>query len=147
MVRTIVYICMYTKYRESSKDTSLCSFFDTFSDCWDVFLRNRTTDNGRLELKCFFAVRIHWLEFNFTVSVLSTTTGLLSIFVFLINRLCKCLFVSNLRSTYVSLYLEFTKQTVNDDLQMKLTHTGDDCLTGFLICMRTECRIFFRKFC
>ena len=147
MVRSIVYISMYAKYRESSKNTSLSCFFDTFTYCRDVFLRNSTTNYGRLELECFFTVRVHRLEFNFTVSVLSTSTRLFCIFVFNIYRFCKCLFVSNLRCTNVCLYLEFTKETVNDDLQMKLTHTSDDCLTCFLISMRTECRILFCKFC
>ena len=147
MVRTIPYRSFYTKYREAAKNTSLCCFFDTFSNCWDVFLRNCTTDYSRLEDKCLFAVWIHRLEFNFTVSVLSTSTRLFCIFTVNINRCCKCLFVSNLRGTYICLYFEFTKQTVYDDIEVKLTHTCDDCLTSFLICMSTECRIFFCKFC
>ena len=46
MVGTVVYICAYAQYRESAKDTSLCSLFDTLADSRDVFLRNRTADNG-----------------------------------------------------------------------------------------------------
>ena len=30
---------------------------------------------------------------------------------------------------------------------MQLAHTGDDGLTCFLICMSTECRVFFSQFC
>ena len=147
MVRSIVYVRMNTEYRESTKDTCLSSFLDPFADCRDVLLRNRTADYGRLKLECLFTVRIHRVKLHFTVSVLTTSTGLLCIFVFNINRLCKCLFVSNLRCTNVRLNLELTKQTVYDDLQMELTHTSDDCLTSFLICMSTECRILFCKFC
>ena len=147
MVRSIIYGSMNTYYWESCKDTSFGSFFDTFAYCRDVFLRNSTTNNCRIKLEEFISVGIHRLEFNFTVSVLSTSTRLFCIFVFLINWLCKCLFVSNLWSTYVCFYVEFTKQTVNDDFQMELTHTSDDGLSCFCICMSTESRIFFCKFC
>ena len=146
MVRTIVYICMYTNNWESSKDTSFHSFFDTFAYCRDVFLRNSTTNNCGFKLVQFFTVGIHRLEFNFTVTVLTTSTGLFCIFAVNVNCFCDGFFVSNLRSTNVSFYFEFTKQTVNDDIQMKLTHTSDNCLTSFLICMSTECRVFFSKF-
>ena len=51
MVRTIVYVSVNTQYRESAKDTSLCSLFDTFAYSRDVLLRNSTADNGRLKLE------------------------------------------------------------------------------------------------
>ena len=54
MVRTIIYCSMDTKYRESAEDTSFSSFFDTFADSWDVFLRNSTTYDCRIELEEFF---------------------------------------------------------------------------------------------
>ena len=146
MVRTIIYVSIYADYRESSKDTGFHSLFDTFANCRDVFLRNSTTNNCRFELVQFFSVGIHRLEFNFTVTILSTTTGLFCILAVYFNSLGDCLFISNLRSTYVSLYLEFTKETVNDDLQMKLTHSGDNCLSSFLVCMCTECRVFLCQF-
>ena len=143
MVRTIVYISAYTQYWESAKDTGLRSLFNTFANCWDIFLRNSTTNNGRSELEGFFCVWIHWCEVNFTMSVLSTTTGLLSILAVYINSLSKCFLISNLRSTYVSLYVEFTQQTVYDDVQMQLTHTGDNGLTSLFVGTNTESRIFF----
>src|SRR5699024_1374775 len=138
---------MNTHYRESAQDTGFHSLFDTFSYCRDVFFRDSTADNSRFKLVSFLTVCIHRLEFNFTVTVLSATTGLFCIFAVNINRFCNSLFVSNLRSTYVSLYLELTKKTVNANLQVKLIHTGDDCLTCFLICVCTECWIFLCKFC
>ena len=36
MVRTVIYISVYTEYGESAKDTCLSSFLDTFSDCASV---------------------------------------------------------------------------------------------------------------
>src|SRR5699024_448081 len=147
MIRTIVYVCMNAYYRESAKDTSSHSLFDTLADCRDILLRNSTADNGRFELIGFLCIRIHRLKFNFTVTVLSTSTGLFCVLAVNVSRLCDGLFVSNLRSTNVCLYLELTKQTVNDDLQMKLTHTSDDGLSSLLVGMCTEGRIFLCKFC
>ena len=57
MVRTIVYVSVNTQYRESAKDTGLRSLFDTFADCGDVLLRNRTADYSRLKLEGLLAVR------------------------------------------------------------------------------------------
>ncbi len=147
MVGTIVYVSINTNNGESAEDTCVGCFFDTFADCGDVFLGNSTADNGGFKLEQLVAICIHGLEFNFTMSVLSTTTGLFCIFVFLVNRLGNGFLVSNLRSTNVSFHLEFTKQTVNDDFQMELTHTCDNGLSCFLIGMSTEGRIFFCKFC
>ena len=146
MVGSVPYIRMYAEYREASEDTSLCCFLNTLTDCRDVFLRNRTTDYGRFKLKCLFAIWIHWLKFNFTVTVLSTTTRLFRILAINIDRRRKCLFVGNLRSTYICFHLKFTKKTVYDDLQVKLTHSGNDRLSGFLICVSAERRILLCEF-
>ena len=62
--------------------------FDTSTNCRDVFLRNSTTNNCRIKLEEFISVGIHRLEFNFTVSVLSTSTRLFRILAVNINWLC-----------------------------------------------------------
>ena len=67
------------------------------------------------------------------MTVLALTAGLTSVLHIGIRILADRLFVSNLRLTDVSLNLKLTQQTVNDDLQMELTHAGDDGLTGFFI--------------
>jgi len=81
------------------------------------------------------------------VTILSTTTGLLSVLAVDINRLGDCFLVCYLRCTNICFYLEFTKQTIYDNFQVKFAHSGDDCLSCFLVCMSTESRIFFCKFC
>ena len=45
----------------------------------------------------------------------------------------------------VALYLELTTQTVDDDVEVKLTHTADHCLTCLLVCLYAECRVFLCK--
>ena len=162
MIGTIVYIRMNTQNRESAKDTGLSCFLNTFTNCRNIFLRNSTTDYGRLEQQCrrlvnqdvrlrikikMVAVCFHGLEFHFTVTILSTSTGLLSVLGIHFNSLGKCFLVCNLRCTNVCFYLELTKQTVNDDLQMELTHTCDNGLSGLLIGMSTESRIFLSQLC
>ena len=42
-------------------------------------------------------------------------------------------FVGDLRRTDVCLDLELPQEAVNDDLQMKLTHAGDDRRAGLFI--------------
>ena len=47
---------------------------NTFAYSGDVFLRDRTAHNLRVELEQLFPVGIHRLETYFTVTVLSTST-------------------------------------------------------------------------
>ena len=51
----------------------------------------------------------------------------------LLDCLLDGLAVSNLRLTNVSLNLELTLHTVNDDVQVQLTHTTNFGLTGFFV--------------
>ena len=146
MVRPIVYVCTNTKYRESSKDTGLHRFLNTFPNLRNVFLRNRTADYRRLKLEGLLTVDIHWLEFNLTMSILSTSAGLLRILAVYVYRLSKCFLVSNLRCAYVRLYLELTEKSVNNNLQMKLAHSGNNRLACIRVSMSTECRVFLCKF-
>ena len=57
------------------------------------------------------------------ISKLTTTTGLLLEHLTVLNSLSKSLLVVNLGSTLVDLYAELTLQTVNDNIEVKLTHT------------------------
>ena len=52
---------------------------------------------------------------------------------------------ANVGAPQVAYKESFTKAV--DDFQVKLTQTGDDCLSCFFICMSTECWVFFCKFC
>ena len=51
MIRSVVNGCVYTQYRESAKDTSLSSLLDTFADCGDILLRDRSADNGGIKFE------------------------------------------------------------------------------------------------
>ena len=145
MVGTVEYVGMNAQYRESAEDTGLGRLFDTFADRRDILLRDRAAHNGRLELEGLLAVGIHGLEVYFTVSILSASAGLSRVLAVHVDCLGDGLFISNLRSAYVGLYLKLTKETVNDDLKMQLAHTGDDGLSRFLVRMNAEGRILFGK--
>src|SRR5699024_6262417 len=93
------------------------------------------------------AIGIHGGEDNFTVTILTTSAGLSCILAVHGNFLGEGLLVSNLGSTYVCLYVEFAKQTVYDNLQMQLAHTGNNGLAGFAVRVNTEGGILFSKLC
>ena len=147
MVGTVIYIRINANYRESAKDTCMCCLLDSFADCRDIFLWNRTADNRRFKLEEFFAVCIHRRKFDFAVAILSTSTRLLRILGIHIDFLCDRLFVGNLRCADICLNLELAQKSVYDNLKMELTHTCDNCLSCLWIGVRTECRVFLCKLC
>ena len=55
------------------------------------------------------------------------------------------LFVVNLRSALVNLYAELPAETVDDDVEVKLTHAADDGLASLWIGLNLESRILLSK--
>src|SRR5699024_7160393 len=106
MIRAIVHVCPYAQHGESAQNTCLGSLLDTFADCGDVLLRNRTAHNRGSKLEGLLAVGLHGSEVYLTVSVLSASTGLSCVLAVHINSLGEGLLVGNLRSTHVCLYVE-----------------------------------------
>ena len=51
-----------------------------------------------------------------------------------------------MRGSLVDLYVEFTAQAVYDDVKVKLSHSADDGLAGFLVSLHAEGRVFLGKF-
>ncbi|MCY1379736.1 hypothetical protein D9M69_674820 [compost metagenome] len=64
----------------------------------------------------------------------------------MLDTLGKGFFVSHLGSPLVHFHLKFTTHPVNDDLQVKLTHTSHDGLTRSFIRVYLQGRIFFYQF-
>ena len=67
------------------------------------------------------------------VGELTAATGLLLEYLTMLYGGADSLFVVDLRRTLVDLHSELAFQTVHDDLQMELTHTADDGLSGLMI--------------
>lgn len=62
------------------------------------------------------------------MAVLTMTAGLTNEFAFRFNRFADGFTISNLRFAYGAVYIEFATHTVDDDVQMKFAHTGNDGL-------------------
>ena len=111
------------------------------------FLRNVTTLHFINELQTTLSkVFINRADVHNNISELTTTTRLFLINLTQVNCLSDSLFVVNLRFTLVTFYFEFTFQTVDNDIQVKLTHTGNNCLTCLFVSFHCECRVFFSQF-
>jgi len=77
---------------------------------------------------------------------LTTATRLANKFAFNLDFLRDRFAIGNLRLADTCLNFELSHETINNNLQVKLTHTGEDRLSGFLIGPDPERRIFTCKF-
>ena len=71
VIRPVINRGMNADNRKASENTGLCSLLDTLADSGNIFLRNYSAHNLRIELEKLFSVGIHGLKANLTVSVLS----------------------------------------------------------------------------
>ena len=141
MIGTVVYGNFDINHRISCYNAVLHSSFDAGLNRVDEFLRNHAANHFVIEFKalaCF-----HRFKTEPAVAVLTMTAGLTNEFAFRFNRFADGFTISNLRFAYGAVYIEFTTHTVDDDVQMKFAHTGNDGLVGFRIGVYSEGRIFF----
>ena len=54
--------------------------------------------------------------------------------------------IGHLRAANVALHAELTLEAVHDDVQVQLTHAGDDGLAGLVVILDAEGGVFFGKF-
>src|SRR5690606_31184922 len=85
-------------------------------------------------------------DFEHNIGKFTATTRLFLVDLLMINILGECFLVSNLGSALVNLYLEFTSESVDNNLEVQFTHTAEDGLTGLLVGMHTKSRILFDEF-
>src|SRR5690606_32569483 len=121
-----------------------------FLDGWNKFLRDHPTHNGIHEFQTWLhfvclRIRIFWSQFKYNVREFTFTTCLFLINLLVFHVSKQSFFVSHLRSTLVDLNLKFTLQPLNDDLQVKFTHTSQDHLSGFLVSIYLKRRILFHQ--
>ena len=141
MVRTVENGNLNVNNRIAAQDTGLHSFLDTCVDRSDELLRDAAADCLVNELVTLTGLL--GLKSEPAVTVLTVTTGLTYELTLSFNSSSDRFLIRNLRCAYVSLNLELTEKTVNDDIEVKLTHTCDDCLSCFLVGICTERRVFF----
>src|SRR5690554_3911355 len=140
VVRTIKQGDLHVHHWEACEHAILELLLDTLIDSRDVFLRNHTAHDLVNELVTF--ARLLRLHLDPDVTVLTTTTGLTHELAFLLNTGTNGFAVSNLRLAYVRFYLELALETVNDDVEVQLAHTGNNGLTRLFVRMNTERRVF-----
>ena len=80
------------------------------------------------------------------VGELTTATGLLLEHLAVLNRLGKRLLVVDLGGTLVDLDAELTAQTVDDDVEVQLTHTADDGLARILVGVNRKGGVLLSQF-
>ena len=156
MVGAVIYISVHAQYRGSAQNTCLRRLFDTRAHRRDILLGDSAAHHSGLKQQCgrlvdqdirlgvklkLLTVGLQRRELNFTMAVLSTSAGLLRVLGVHFHFLGERFLVSNLRSAYIGLHLEFTQQTVHNDLQMQFAHTCDNGLACLRIGVGTEGRI------
>ena len=131
---------------EATEHTTLHSVLEALLYWRNKFLRNVTTSYLVDELQtAFLEVFVNRTNVYDDIGELTATTRLLLVNFTEVNRLSNGLFVVNLRLTLVTFNLKLTLQTVDDDVQVKLTHTWDYCLTALFVSLNSKGRIFFSQ--
>src|SRR5690242_15071352 len=107
----------------SGEETTLHRVANSLLDRLDVFPRNRTTGDLILKHKTFSGRR---LDLDLDVSVLTATTRLFLVNLFTRSGPGDRLAISHLRLTDICFDAKLTLHSIDDDLEVKFTHTGDD---------------------
>ena len=113
---------------------------DTLVHGVDVFLRHHTAGDGVDELVAGAGLFLR-LEPQIDMTVLATTTRLAHELAFLLDFLANGLAVRDLRRTDIRLDAELTLHAIDNDLEVKLTHAGNNGLRRFLVGAHLEGRI------
>ena len=137
MVGAVNHVHFHVLHGVTRNRTGVHGFVQTGVHSVHVLLGNGTTNNlvGNLETGTALA----GTHGNHHVTVLTTTTGLLhQLTLHTVSRTGDGFAVGNLGLAGVGLYLELALEAVHDNVEVKLTHTGDDGLTGFLVGLHAE---------
>src|SRR5699024_33589 len=128
-------------------NTELHCFLNTLINRGDVFTRNTATGDLVLKLVELLTLRVQRFEGHDDLRELPRTTSLLLVSEVHVNDwTANRLAVSDLWLTNVGVNLEFATHPVNKNIQVKFTHTADNCVTGFFVLMDGERGVFFSQF-
>ena len=133
--------------RESTKHTTLHGRLKALLNRGNELLGDVTASNLVLKLQAtLFVVLIHGTDIDDNVCKLTAATGLLLVNLTEVDSLGDSLFIVNLGLALVAFYLKLPPQTVDDDVQVELTHAGDDGLATLLISADCESGILLGQF-
>ncbi|EHP84112.1 hypothetical protein GeomeDRAFT_3259 [Geobacter metallireducens RCH3] len=143
MVRTVNQGNLKVHTREPSEHTRVHSLLYPLINSRNILARHNATLNGINKLVSLAGLlRLH---LDPDMAILTTTPGLTHKFTLDLDLFGHSFTIGNLRLTNISLYLELSHETVNNNFKMKLTHARDNSLTSFLISPNTERRVFTGK--
>src|SRR5690606_3016149 len=131
MIRTVVKSDLDVDHRITGQDAVLHLLLDALVDRGNVILGHDAANDGIDKLVALTALQR--LDAKPDVTVLTTPTRLPDELAFLLDQLADGLAVGNLRLADVALDLELPLHAVDNDLEMQLTHAGDDGLPRLLV--------------
>ncbi|KAH3680161.1 hypothetical protein WICPIJ_008374 [Wickerhamomyces pijperi] len=122
----------------SDQWTLLCGFFEPLTTSKEELLRDLTTNDGGFERVLTF----NWSHVTGNFSELTSTTGLFLVRIVEISWDGDGFTVRDLWLTSDTFNTVLSLHSFDVDLQMQLTHTGDDGLLGLRVVLHSESRIF-----
>src|SRR6266404_400934 len=123
--------------------TAFHRFLDTFPDALYVLARDDAADD-RID-KLVPGPGFGRFELDFGVPVLTASARLTNKLPDSFRGFAYCLSISDLRSSDVRIDAKLPLQAIDDDLEVKLTHSADDDLARFLIGCYFETGVFGRQ--
>ena len=142
MIRSVVNRRLQVNQRETGDNAAIKRFSNAFLNGRDKFLRHNAASDFIFKLKSLAALLR--LNANPNMPVLSASTRLLNIFSFSLGFLTDCFFVSNLRTSDVSLNFKLALHAIHDNFKMKLAHAGNNRLQSFFVGLNAKSWVFFR---
>ncbi len=136
MIGAVVQGDLYVHHGVAGHGAGEHSALDTGVDGRDILLGDSAAHHLVDELVALAG--LVGLHMDLHVTILALTAGLAGILGILVRCLADGLLVGHLGRAHVGLHLELAQQTVHDDLQMQLAHTGDDGLTRLLVGVGAE---------
>src|SRR5688572_3392259 len=143
VVRTVVKGDLHVLHFVARKNTGPHRLFNALLNRLDVFLRNGAPDDVVFENE----TGAHSTRFDgdFHVAILPATTGLSDVFALRVRLLPNRFLVGDLRLADVGTHVEFPHHAVDDDFQVKFTHSRNDGLVRIRVRVDLERRIFLRQ--
>src|SRR5207248_1950749 len=141
VVRAVNQLGLHVHHWITRQHAALESFAHTLLGRLDELARDRSAHDFVLEDKAF--ALFCRLDVDDDVTVLTLTARLANELAFyFLDSFPNRLAISHLRAADVRIDLELPLHPVDDDLEVKLSHSGNDRLTRFLIGVNAESRIF-----
>src|SRR6056297_1286381 len=140
MVTTVISSGPDVHHGITGYHTLVYGLFYTLFQGTNEFLGNDTALDIIHELKT--SALFHGFYFHKDMAVLASAPGLFDIFTFGIGRFLNSFSIRDLGFTHIGLYFTFPFQSVHNNIQMQLPHTGNKGLPGLFIGLYPESGVF-----